>query len=91
MNSVAELEYQLAEKSGIPIFEQRLIFGGKQLSNQHNLLDYGLSDGNTINLALRSGNFYNLDEIVPHFDFTDDGAADYEVEHQRRDVVSFLM
>ena len=52
-SSVSELQYQLFEKSTIPISEQRLIFGSHQLSTNQSLESYGLRSGNTINLALR--------------------------------------
>jgi hypothetical protein len=41
------------EKEGIPLNDVCLIFSGRQLQHENSLLSYGISAGNTINLALR--------------------------------------
>ena len=40
---------------GIPPDQQGLIFAGKGLLNRHTVSDYGICDGSTIHLVLRSG------------------------------------
>ncbi|BGP38424.1 hypothetical protein JCM10450v2_002369 [Rhodotorula kratochvilovae] len=53
--SVSALQFALADRTGIPIPEQRLVFGSRQLvsSLDESLEAYGLRDGATVGLALR--------------------------------------
>jgi len=48
------------EKEGIPPVQQRLIFGGKQMSDDKTALEYNLEGGATLHLvlALRGGRYF---------------------------------
>lgn len=47
------LLYAVADRTGIPTEEQRLIFGGRQLGVEGKLEEFGVFEGATIGLALR--------------------------------------
>nr|CAD2184437.1 unnamed protein product [Meloidogyne enterolobii] len=40
-------------KTGIPVDEQRLIYGGKQLEHNHKISDCGIKNGSFLHLVLR--------------------------------------
>lgn len=50
---ILAVNIQIAEKTGVPPEEQRLIWGGKQLETHRMLSDYGDLHGSTINMVLR--------------------------------------
>jgi ubiquitin C len=52
-DSVEQLKQKLFDKEGIPVDQQRLIFGGKQISDERSLADYGVTAGATMHLVLR--------------------------------------
>ena len=52
-DSVNALKQMISDQEGIPPDEQRLIFGGKQLSDVRQLGDYGVTSDSTIDFALR--------------------------------------
>lgn len=51
--TVDTLRYAVADRTGVPIEEQRLVFGGRQMLESGTLEQYGVHDGVTIGLALR--------------------------------------
>jgi ubiquitin-like protein Nedd8 len=54
---VAQIKEKVEEKEGIPPVQQRLIYGGKQMTDDKTAADYNLSPGDTLHLvlALRGG------------------------------------
>ncbi|OAX79519.1 ubiquitin-like protein 1 [Emergomyces africanus] len=54
---VSRIKERIEEKEGIPPTQQRLIFGGKQMSDDRTAAEYNLEGGATLHLvlALRGG------------------------------------
>ncbi|USP77801.1 neural precursor cell expressed [Curvularia clavata] len=54
---VSKIKERVEEKEGIPPAQQRLIYGGKQMSDDKTAADYQLEGGATLHLvlALRGG------------------------------------
>jgi hypothetical protein len=50
-DTVESLQDKIQEKTGIPPAEQRLLFGGKQLSPERILADYNIQKENTLHLG----------------------------------------
>ena len=88
--STKELKEKLWDIEGIPIDQQRLLFGGMQLEDGRALLEYNIKNQATLNLVLRlcdgTGGFskYYIDDklLNPSFDYnftdmTDDGTKFY--------------
>jgi ubiquitin-like protein Nedd8 len=55
--TVSKIKERVEEKEGIPPMQQRLIYGGKQMSDDKTAKDYALEGGCTLHLvlALRGG------------------------------------
>ena len=52
-DSVASIKEQIHRKEGIPPEHQRLVFAGKQLSDENTIADYNVQKESTIHLVLR--------------------------------------
>ena len=52
-DTVTNIKERLQEKECIPIDQQRLIFAGKHLKNDHKLSDYNVETESTLHLILR--------------------------------------
>lgn len=50
---VNTLQFAVADRTAIPVEEQRLVYGSSQLVAGRSLSEYGLVDGATVGLALR--------------------------------------
>ncbi|GAA5893219.1 hypothetical protein JCM5296_001640 [Sporobolomyces johnsonii] len=51
-STVSDLQFAVADRTAIPVEEQRLVYGSRQLVNGR-LSEYGVSEGATVGLALR--------------------------------------
>lgn len=52
-SNVSDLQFAIADRTAIPVEEQRLIYGARQLAAGNELSEYGIQEGSTIGLALR--------------------------------------
>ena len=52
-DTVLSVKIKLQEKDGVPVDEQRLIFGGHQLEDKRTLKFYNIEKDSTIHLVLR--------------------------------------
>ena len=53
LDKVGKLKEQIKDREGIATNEQRLIFGGKQMTDQNTLAFYNIQKHNTIVISLR--------------------------------------
>jgi len=52
-STVEDLKCEIEDKEGIPVAEQRLIFGGKKLENVQTLFDCNIQKGDVVHMVIR--------------------------------------
>ena len=69
-DTVMRIKELLLERQGVPVGQQRLIYGGKQLDDDRILEDYNIQPESTIHLALRliggKADEYPEKPVIPH-------------------------
>jgi large subunit ribosomal protein L40e len=54
--TVLQMKQQIFEKEGIPVEQQRLVFGGKQMEDDKPMTDYNIQKSSTLHLVMRIRN-----------------------------------
>jgi ubiquitin len=52
-DTIEDIKNKIMEKEGVPVDQQRLIFGGKQLESDKTRADYDVQEDSTFHMVLR--------------------------------------
>ena len=52
-NIIEDIKYKILEKKGIPAYQQRLVFNGKQLKDEKTLKESNIQEGSILNLVVK--------------------------------------
>ncbi|KAI8149630.1 putative polyubiquitin [Fennellomyces sp. T-0311] len=65
-DSIESVKYKIQDTDGVPMSEQRLLFGGQQLEEGHTLKDYSIAADSALFLVLRlRGGILNRQDPYP--------------------------
>lgn len=59
-DTVAQVKAKIQQQEGFPIKNQRLIFVGEQLHDNHRFLDYPIEHESAVHLVIREGNTFEI-------------------------------